>query len=189
MFPLNRSRHRVRRLSRSDAASLQVLYERCTDYHEQHEGIPTRPTAAEEELSACPPGKQLSDKFALGVYSPDDVLVGYLDLMRDFPSAGEWQIGLLMLDPSQRGGGLGACVYGAAADWVASQGAHTISLGVLEEAPRAERFWRRMGFEEVSRHPYVSETGRRAGRIIFMRRRLSPRPAGRAAAPEAPPGF
>lgn len=46
----------VRRLSAADAGDLQALYERCSDYHEQHEGVPTPPDAAEEELAARPPG-------------------------------------------------------------------------------------------------------------------------------------
>lgn len=49
------------------SGELQMLYERCSDYHEQHEGTPTRPSAAEEELAALPPGKSLSDKFSLGI--------------------------------------------------------------------------------------------------------------------------
>lgn len=40
----------IRRLSPGDAGELQMLYERCSDYHEQHEGIPTHPSAAEQEL-------------------------------------------------------------------------------------------------------------------------------------------
>ena len=161
--------HRVQRLSPADAGAVQRLYERCSDYHEEHEGIPTRPTAAAEELAALPPGKALADKFSLGIYQPDGEMAGYLDLVRDFPSAGEWQIGLLMLDPAARGAGLGERVFRAAASWVAEQGGRTISLGVLEHSPRAEQFWRRMGFAEVARQPYTSETGRKHSRVIFMR--------------------
>ena len=168
--------YRVQRLSPADAGTLQLLYERCSDYHEEHEGIPTRPTAAADELAALPPGKALVDKFSLGIYSPEGEMVGYLDLVRDFPAADEWQIGLLMLDPAERGRGLGERICRAAADWVAARGGRTISLGVLEHAPRAERFWRRMGFDEIARQPYGSETGRRSSRIIFMRHRLAQLP-------------
>jgi GNAT superfamily N-acetyltransferase len=156
-----------------DAGALQLLYERCSDYHEEHEGIPTRPTAAAEELAALPPGKAPADKFSFGIYSPDDEMVGYLDMVRDFPSAGEWQIGLLMLDPAVRGAGLGARIFRAAAVWVREQGGCTMSLGVLEHAAGAERFWRRMGLKEVARQPYASETGRKQSQIIFMRRGLA----------------
>lgn len=104
-------------------------------------------------------------------------MVGYLDLVRDFPSTGEWHIGLLMLDPQMRSSGLGSRIYEATAAWVASRGGHTIFLGVLEQATRAEQFWRHLGFEEVSRQSYTSETGRTKSRVIIMRHRLVHPPA------------
>lgn len=113
LFPLDG--HEVRRLAAADARALQALYERCSDYHEEHEGIPTRPTAAEEELAALPPGGSPADKFSLGIHAPGGAMVGFLDQVRDFPSPGEWQIGLLMIDPEARSAGLGRRVYEAAA--------------------------------------------------------------------------
>jgi GNAT superfamily N-acetyltransferase len=157
----------VRRLSAADAGDLQALYERCSDYHEQHEGVPTRPDAAEEGLAALPPGTPADDKFALGIYRPGGGMAAYLDLVRDYPSAGEWQIGLLMIDPSLRGAGLGSRVSRAALEWMATLGARNVTLGVLEHAPDAERFWRRMAFKEVRRQPYTSP-GRRESRMIVM---------------------
>lgn len=69
---------------------------------------------------------------------------------------------------------LGRRVYEAAAQWVRAQGGRAISLGVLEHSPAAERFWRRMGFEEIGQQPYTSETGRRTSRMIVMRHALAP---------------
>jgi ribosomal protein S18 acetylase RimI-like enzyme len=161
----------VRRLSTADAADLQALYERCSDYHEQHEGVPTPAGAAEEELAALPPDTPADDKFALGIYAHDGRMAGYLEMVRDYPSAGEWQIGLLMIDPSLRGAGLGSRACRAALEWMAARGARNVTLGVLEHAPDAERFWRRMGFEEVRRQPYTSPSGRES-RLIVMRQTL-----------------
>lgn len=163
--------YEVRRLSPADATDLQALYERCSDYHEQHEGVPTPPDAGKEGLAALPPDTQPSDKFALGLYPPGGGMAAYLDLVRDYPSAGEWQIGLLMVDPALRNAGLGSRACQAAVEWMASRGARTVTLGVLEHAPDAERFWRRMGFPEVRRQPYTSPRGRES-RLIVMRRTL-----------------
>lgn len=163
----------VRRLSPADAPALQVLYERCTDFHQQHEGVPTTPTAAEEELTGVPPGKSLADKFALGIYAHDGRMVAHLDLVRDYPDPGDWQIGLLMVDPAARGTGLGSRACRAALEWTRTLGMRTMTLGVLEHAPDAERFWRRMGFQEVRRQPYTSSGGRES-RLIVMRRAADP---------------
>lgn len=163
--------HRVERLTPADAAAVQDLFERCTDFHELSEGTPTRPTAGAEELVARPRGKELGDKFSFGVYSPAGRLVGFLDLMRDYPGEGEWWIGLLVLDPAVRGGGLGGRIYRAAAGWVRARGGAAIYAGVLEQNPGAERFWRREGFVELRREAHVSETGHES-RLVVMRAEL-----------------
>lgn len=162
--------YRVARLTPAEAADLQDLYERCTDFHELTEGSPTRPTAASEELVALPPGKELADKFPFGVHAPAGRLIGFLDLMRDYPAEREWWIGLLMLDPAVRGAGLGSRIYRAAAEWVGSQHGSAIYIGVLEQNGAAERFWRREGFVELRRERHVSDTGHE-GRLIVMRHR------------------
>lgn len=161
------------RLSAADAAELQALHERCSDYFELIEGVPTRPTAAAEDLADLPPGKVLDDKFYFGIRSGDGTLVGALDLLRDYPGPGTWGIGLLMLDPAARGTGLGARIYAAAREWVAAQGGHTILLAVLEQNTPAERFWRRLGFAETARKPFVAATGF-ASTAIIMTQRIAP---------------
>jgi ribosomal protein S18 acetylase RimI-like enzyme len=76
-----------------------------------------------------------------------------------------------MSDPALRTAGLGSRACRAALGWMASRGARTVTLGVLEHAPDAERFWRRMGFEELRRQPYTSPRGRES-RLIVMQRTL-----------------
>jgi len=163
---------RIRRLRPGDAAAVQRLYERCTDFHELAEGMPTRPTAGAEEIEALPPGKMSTDKHLFGIVAADGELAGYVDLTRDYPERGEWWLGLLMLDPASRGAGLGSRVVRGAAEWAVGRGARAILLGVLEQNPRAERFWRRQGFAELDRRPYTSDTGL-PSRIIVMRLALA----------------
>jgi ribosomal protein S18 acetylase RimI-like enzyme len=166
----------VRRLSPADAAELQALYERCSDYHELEDGGPTRPTAGAETLAAGPPGTDPADKFSLGVYADGGAMVAFLDVIRDYPEPGEWWIGLLMLDPAARSGGLGGRICEEAARWIAAEGGRALHLDVLEQNPRAERFWRRHGFEEVRRKPFTAATGKEST-VIVMRRALASEPA------------
>lgn len=159
----------IRRLKPSDAAELQDLFERCTDYHEMHEGFATRPSAGADELAVLPPGKALEDKFSIGIYESTGPLIAYLDIIRDYPAVNEWWIGLLMLDPKARANGLGSHIFEATQNWVFSQGGHSIHLAVLEENIGGERFWRRQGFEEVRRQAYTSATGKKTSRVIVMK--------------------
>ena len=162
----------VRRLSPADHAELQALYERCSDYHELEDGGPTRPTAGAETLAAGPPGTDPADKFALGVYGDDGAMVGFLDVIRGYPAEGDWWIGLLMLAPEARSGGLGGRICEEAARSVAEEGGRALHLAVLEQNPRAERFWRRHGFDEVRRKPFTAATGKEST-VIVMRRDLA----------------
>ncbi|MBW3570409.1 MAG: GNAT family N-acetyltransferase [Gemmatimonadetes bacterium] len=164
--------YRVERLGPADAAVVQRLYERCSDYHQLEEGIPTRPGAAAHLLAALPPGREAADKYVLGVRAPGGELVGVMDLIRDCPDRNEWWLGLLMLDPDVRGSGLGGRLYRAVEQAVRSGGATSIYLGVLEQNPSAERFWRSHGFQELRRQPYTAASGHQS-RVIVMRHRLA----------------
>jgi RimJ/RimL family protein N-acetyltransferase len=159
----------VRRLKTLNAAELQDLYERCSDYHEMHEGFATRPSAGADELAMLPPGRSQEDKFSIGIYESTGPLIAYLDIVRGYPVENEWWIGLLMLDPEVRANGLGTRIFEAARDWAFSQGGQSIYLAVLEENKRAERFWRRQGFEEVRRQSHTSETGNKICQVIVMK--------------------
>lgn len=160
--------YRAKRLDPSDEAALQNLHERCSDYYELIEGGPTRPTSAQEDLTELPPGKELADKFYFGIFDTDQKLVGALEMARDLPCLGEWWLALLLLDPQVRSRGLGAQLLGAAKQWVRRQGGSAISLAVLEQNTRAERFWRKRGFIEEKRGPFTAATGLQS-RAIIMR--------------------
>jgi GNAT superfamily N-acetyltransferase len=168
MIELDLPPYRITRLSGSDAALLQELYERCSDYHEMEEGVPTRPGAAEHLLTALPPGKSPEDKHVLGIQAPEGGLVGVVDLVRDYPAEGDWWLGLLMLDPAARAAGLGTRLFGEIERAVAAAGGTALHVAVLEHNVRAERFWRRVGFAEVRRQPYTAASGHES-RVIVMR--------------------
>lgn len=163
------------RLTPEDAPQVQSLYERCNDYHLAHEGISTRASAGEEELTTLPPGRSMDDKFSFGIYAPGPELIGYLELFRNYPADGEWWIGLLMLDPKMRRRGLGSQIFRAASVWAAGNAAQAIQLGVLESDPAATSFWYRQGFEFVRRRAYKSQAERKSHTVLILRRLLSHR--------------
>jgi RimJ/RimL family protein N-acetyltransferase len=165
----------VCRLTPEDAPDLQDLFERCSDFHELSEGVPTGPTAGADELLAKPEGKQLSDKHSFGIRARTGELIGYIELMRDYPAERQWWIGLLMLDPHSRAQGLGTRIHRAAMDFVGANGGTLMQIAVLEQNPAAQRFWQRQGYEEIRRVPYVADTGKQS-RLIVMRRELSAAP-------------
>jgi RimJ/RimL family protein N-acetyltransferase len=169
-MPISPYHHR--RLSINDAPVLQRLYERCSDYHELEEGVATVPHAGERMLRALPEGKDLEDKFVFGVFTPQQDIVGMIDLIRDHPTQGEWWIGLLMFDPAVRGAGLGEAFLTEMVNWVAAQNGTAMYIAVLEQNPKAQRFWGRQGFVERWRQSATAHSGQ-VNTVIGMRKDLA----------------
>jgi ribosomal protein S18 acetylase RimI-like enzyme len=135
------------RLDEARVPELQALHDECRDYLELVTGEPPGPTEAEDLLRELPPGKGPEDKFVIGLFDAPGHLLGVLDVIRGYPRAGEWFLGLLLFGPSSRGRGLGERVYRRLEEWVRAEGGTAIHLIVQEQNPRALDFWKRMGFE------------------------------------------
>jgi GNAT superfamily N-acetyltransferase len=171
MVDLDLSPWTTTRLTLADAPALQRLCDRCSEYFEMEEGVPTPRGAAEHVLKNLPPRNTYADKHDLGIVAPGGELVGVLDLVRDCPAESEWWLGLLLLAPDARSAGLGSRILGEVERVIAAAGGTAIYLGVLEQNGPGERFWRRHGFAELRRQPYTSATGH-PSRVIVMCHRL-----------------
>lgn len=150
----------------ADADELQALFERCTAFFVLTEGEPPRAGSGADELALRAPGKSTEETFCFGLFH-DDRLAGFIHLTCDFPKPDEWFLGLMLLEPSARGAGLGAETHEALRAWAAANGARVMWLGVLEQNTNAERFWRRMGYIERERQPYVSRSGLESTLILM----------------------
>jgi GNAT superfamily N-acetyltransferase len=163
----------IARLGPADIPQIQRLFERCTDFFELVEGAPPGPDDAANELNSVAPGKTIDDTFNFGVFDGDR-LVAFAGLARDFPKPSEWWLGLLVIDPAERGRGLGARIHQELVDWIAAQSGTTLWLAVQTNNEAAERFWRRMGFEERERQPYASSRTGFQSAVILMNIRTTP---------------
>ena len=144
-------------LTAADAPALQPLFERCAEFWELIEGAKPAPRKALEELTSIAPGRTIDDTFTFGVRE-DDQLIAFVQLARGYPKESEWWIGLLLLDPANRGRGLGAEIHREIAAWVEAQGATALGLMVQIQNEAAYGFWRRMGYVERGRQPYHEPT-------------------------------
>ncbi len=152
-------------LGSADVAALQELHVRCADFVEGTTGRAPRDDEAERLLTGLPPGKTPADKQVLGVMQ-GEALVGVVELMADFPGAGDWYVGLLMLAPEARGAGLGTAVLREIVGRVAAAGGRTLHLVVREDNPRAVAFWERHGFTRVDHR--VQNLGTKVNRVLKM---------------------
>lgn len=149
---------------------LQALCERCTDYSEMIDGKPPNSAAAQNLFYALPNGKDYCDKFLIGIFNSDK-LIGVIDVIRDYPEKDIWFIGLLMLEPEQRGKSIGARIMESFGDWSFGLGARLLRLSVAEENIRALNFWRRIGFKETGVR-LQKKFGNKEHTMVVMSRRL-----------------
>ena len=165
------------------APHLQRLLERSTEFWELVEGEPPPPDAGLRELTSVAPGKTLEDTLNFGVYE-DGQLIAFAGLARDYPKPSEWWLGLLLIDPPQRGRGLGAQVHREVVEWIEAQSGTMLWIGVQEQNERALLFWPRMGYVEHRRQPYKATSGY-PSTVVVMSRTLQPRVSARDAAKPA----
>ena len=158
-----------RPLGEAEQPALQRLLERCADFEILMHGSPPTAEAAQELLEACPAGHPIEKKLVFGL-ERDDELVGALDVLRDYPQPDDWYLGLLLLEPQSRSGGLGERVVANLRSWIAGQGGHAIRLAVHDLNEDGARFWMKMGFQPVG--TAVQEQDGRANPVTRMELRL-----------------
>ena len=96
---------------------VEELCEKCSDYYILHDGILPSKEELDEIFNTLPPNKNYEDKFVLGIYKFDNKLVGIVDIVRNFTIVGEWMLGLMLIEPQERGNGLGKIVHEALVEW------------------------------------------------------------------------
>lgn len=137
---------RLRQLSPANLKIVQGLCEKCTDYFLLSEGTSPSENAAAEIFDALPPGKTYTDKYIFGIEHSDGKLAGVIDLVKNYPSDGVWMLGLLLLDPEERGQGIGRAAHRALATWAGALGAESFRIGVIEENRGGKQFWEALGY-------------------------------------------
>jgi RimJ/RimL family protein N-acetyltransferase len=142
--------YQIRQIYPEDAPKLQALYDASPDYFNLIFGHHAKSHWGELDFKHLPEGKSLDDKFIYGLFEKD-ILIGALDLIRNYPDPGTWFIGLLLFHPDKRNKGLGKKVFYILCDGLHSIGAYRIRISVAEQNEKALFFWRSLGFTENGR--------------------------------------
>lgn len=141
----------IRQLSIKDEKDVQQLCEHCSDFFMIVEGRLPQKNAGYEILTELPPNKDVKDKFVFGIYNDDSNLIAAIDLIRNFKIEKEWTLGLMMIDTSERGKGLGKRLHGFVKEWTSIFQAHSLRIGVVSDNQSAYKFWSSLGYTEVDR--------------------------------------
>lgn len=140
--------YKMRALSKESKNIVENLCKKCSDYYILHDGILPSKEEVDEIFMALPPNKSYEDKFVLGIYK-FDTLIGIVDIIKNFPTDGEWMMGLMLIQPEERGNGLGKIVHGALVEWAKDLGAKSFRIGVIEDNYRGINFWSSLGYIKI----------------------------------------
>ncbi|MCY6371154.1 GNAT family N-acetyltransferase [Clostridium ganghwense] len=128
---------------------IEELCEKCSDYYILHDGIVPSKEDTKEIFEAIPPNKNYKDKFVLGIFKDNKQLVGIIDIVKDFPVIGQWMLGLMLIDPKERGNGLGKMAHEALIQWATNLGAKSFRIGVIEDNYKGIKFWSDLGYRKI----------------------------------------
>lgn len=141
--------YKMKSLSLEDNESVEKLCEKCSDYYLLHAGVLPSKKEIDEIFIVLPPNKNHEDKFVLGIYGLYSELVGIVDIVKDFPDNGEWMLGLMLIEPKERGNGLGKIVHKALIEWATNFGAKSFRIGVIEDNHKGANFWSSLGYTKI----------------------------------------
>jgi RimJ/RimL family protein N-acetyltransferase len=140
--------YKINSLSVDNISIVEKLCEKCSDYYILHDGVLPSKEDIDEIFTVLPPNKNNEDKFVLGIYKFDYELVGIVDIVKDFPSGGEWMLGLMLIEPDERGNGLGGIVHEALIKWAIKLRAKSFRVGVIEDNYKGINFWSALGYKK-----------------------------------------
>lgn len=135
----------VRRISIIDEKVIAELLSKCHDYFQMVSGRKPNQEDISDFFNSLPPNKTLDEKCSLGLYQ-NNKLEGVVDIILGYPEPTIAYLGLLLINPKQRGHGLGKQIHSMLSEWLENNGITTIRLGVLESNHRAIRFWEQIGY-------------------------------------------
>lgn len=148
--------HTARELSAGDLPRLQAFFDANPEYFLAVSGAPPRPTEAQDEFDEQPPPHlPHGRRWCLGFFDAADELQGFAIVVRDLGATGVWHIALYLWATRLHGSGLAAGMHRALAQWALAAGADWLRLGVVVGNGRAERFWDKLGYQELRRRDGV----------------------------------
>ena len=153
------------------AADLDALYALCQsqpDYY-RHLGEPLTRDKLTRSLAALPPAARRENKHFIGFWQQGS-LKAALEIIFAYPDKETVLLGLLMVDKSAQGAGIGTTIAQKLAAVAAELGYREIILSYAEGNAQSRAFWLKNGYQETGETDEPEQDGE--ARLIAMSRRL-----------------
>ncbi|MGP9680457.1 GNAT family N-acetyltransferase [Brachybacterium sp. AOP3-A1-3] len=184
----------IRPLTTDDAAAVNALLLRSPEYTRTVRGREVAEEDALEILTALPPRVDAPAKSVIGLIDPEGVLRGLCDIVTHWPEPGTAHIGLLLVDSTAHGRGLGRLLHDSVlAQLRADGGVRRLRAGVVAtNEDRARGFWEHLGYRPTGGPvPYSAGIIESSTTILTRDLELAapelPHLAASATAPAVPP--
>ena len=142
----------VLELTEDDLPTLQDFLVANPEYFLSVNGMLPRPDEARREFEDRPPPEMPYDKvYVIGFSDSAGRMMGAASVLCNLFVPGVWHIGLYIIDTSLHGTGTAGALYAHLETWAKEEGATWLRLGVVVGNVKAERFWEKVGYEEVRR--------------------------------------
>ncbi len=158
-FQIDNRDYVLKEINKEFRAQIKHLFDRCKDYFYLVESKQANEGSINEFLEDLPQGKTLKDKHTLGIFN-NEKLIGVIDLVENYPNKNEWIIGLLLIDPGERGYGLGKKVHKILEDISNKGQGEKLRIGVVEQNKSAVEFWKKIGYTEIKRTQPIKYSNR-----------------------------
>jgi GNAT superfamily N-acetyltransferase len=145
-MPLSRiTRTESLELTAEDIVEIHGLRLRAADFFAEVGDVPPTVASLEADLADLPEGFARSNEAIYRGYEGDQ-LVGYAEVLRGWPAQDSWIIGILLVDSTRRGEGVGHEIAEAVALDARASGVRALLVGVIASRERSLLFWKREGY-------------------------------------------
>ncbi len=140
-----------------DLPELQAFFVANPEYFLLTNGMPPRVDEAKLEFEERPPAEFRFDHvYVIGFIDYHSQLMAMASVLSNLFASDVWHIGLFIVDRSLHATGVANVLHMHLEQWVKANGAAWLRLGVIEGNTKAERFWEKVGYQEVRRREGMS---------------------------------
>ena len=133
-------------LTQDEQLFYQLIIETKDYFSDYQTATPSLEEIRAEFWLDVPPNIPLNQKKLFGIFV-DNQLIGFVDLLLDYPKTQSATLGYLVLHQKMRKQGLGALIYQQIESQLVQYQYQNVRLGVITANLPAYYFWTKMGFE------------------------------------------
>ena len=139
------------RVSLLTSADVEIIYNLCIKNPIYYKYCPPTVTvnSIQSDMAALPPNKTMEDKYYVGYFDEEGILVAVMDFIDKYPDERTAFIGFFMVNADFQGRGIGSFLISELFQYLKSLEYERIRLGYVEGNEQSRNFWLKNGFQDT----------------------------------------